>query len=250
VRLLAAALLATVLSGAAAHAESEPRLDCGAGAATPTQHATVEIWFGGDLGDWAPPTCTGWSARPFTVLVEAFGDTALTGGPSAILARLARISDLTTILYWSTRRERWRDLIPDATALSGPDPAHRRTDFDEAELRAGPIFFWQEENTPLGAVTYRMSARIVDAQTVVVEINNALPTRAKLFASVPPGHHEFLYLFRQLDNEMWSLYGLMRSGSGPRLVARAGRKSYGNRAVALFRYLAGERTDGAPPLFP
>jgi hypothetical protein len=100
VRLLAAALLATVLSGAAAHAESEPRLDCGAGAATPTQHATVEIWFGGDLGDWAPPTCTGWSARPFTVLVEAFGDTALTGGPSAILARLARISDLTTILYW------------------------------------------------------------------------------------------------------------------------------------------------------
>jgi hypothetical protein len=250
VRFLAAALLASVLSGAAAHAESKPLLDCGAGAATPMHHAKVEIWFGADLRDWAPPTCTGWPARPFTVLVEAIGDTALTGGPSAILARLARISDLKTIRYWSTTRDRWRDLIPDATALSGPYPAHRRTDFDEADLRAGTIFFWQEENTPLGAVTYRMSARIVDAQTVVVEINNALPARAALFASVPPGHHEFFYLFRRHDNEIWSLYGLMRSGSGPRLVARAGRKSYGNRAVALFRHLAGERTDGAPPLFP
>ena len=166
------------------------------------------------------------------------------------LGATARINDLTTIRYWSTTRHRWRDLIPDATALSSPDPAHRRTDFGEAELRAGPIFFWQEENTPLEAVTYRMAVREVDARTVVVEINNALPARATLFASVPPGHHEFLYRFHRRDDGRWSLYGLMRSGSGPRLIARAGRKSYGNRAVALFRYLAGESTDGAPPLFP
>lgn len=247
-RFLAVALLATVLSGAAAHAASEPRLDCGAG--TPTQHPTVEIWFGDDLEAWTPPACTGWAARRFTVLVETNGETALTGAPSDLLARLARISDLKTIRYWSTTRDRWRDLIPDATALSGPDPALRRPDFGEAELRAGAIYFWQEENTPLGAVTYRMATRVVDARTVVVEIKNALPARAALFASVPPGHHEFLYRFHRRDDGRWSLYGLMRSGSGPRLIARAGRKSYGNRAVALFRYLAGERTDGAPPLFP
>ena len=249
-RLLAAALLATVLSGTLAQANSEPRLDCGASTVTSTQHATVEIWFGVDLGVWAPPTCTGWLARPFTVLVEAIGKTVLKGGPSTILALLARISNLTTIRYWSTTRNQWRYLIPEATALSGPDPAHRRADFDRAELRTGTIFFWQEENTPLRAVTYRMSARVVNAQTVVVEIYNALPARAGPFITIPPGHHEFLYLFRQHDNEMWSLYGLMRSGSGPRLGARAGRKSYGNRAVALFRYLAGERTDEAPPLLP
>lgn len=249
-KFLAVALLATVLSGAAAHAASEPRIDCGAAAGTTTQHPTVGIWFGDDLAAWLPPACTGWAARRFTVLVETNGETALTGEPTALLARLARISDLTTIRYWSTTRDRWRDLIPDATALSGPDPATRRPDFGEAELRAGAIYFWQEENTPLGAVTYRMATRVVDARTVVVEINNALPARATLFASVPPGHHEFLYRFHRRDDGRWSLYGLMRSGSGPRLIARAGRKSYGNRAVALFRYLAGERTDGAPPLFP
>ena len=249
-RLLTVALLATVLSGAVARADSQPRLDCRADAAESTQHATVEVWFGVDLRDWAPPPCTEWSARPFTVLIEATGETALTGGPYAILARLARISDLTTIRYWSTTRDRWRDLITESTALIGPDPAHRRTDFDEAELIDGAIFFWQEENTPLGAVTYRMSTRIVDTHTVVVKIENALPARATLFTSIPPGHHEFFYTFKRHENGTWSLYGLMRSGSSPRLGASAGRKSYGNRAVALFRYLAGERTDGAPPLFP
>ena len=249
-RSLTLALLATVFSGAMAQAGSEPRLDCGADAAGSTQQATVEIWFGVDLRGWAPPPCTGWAARPFTVLIEATGETALTGGPYAILARLARISDLTTIRYWSTTRDRWRDLITESTALIGPDPAHRRTDFDEAELIASAVFFLQEENTPLGAVTYRMSTRIVDKQTVVVKIDNALPARAALFTSVPSGHHEFLHTFKRHDNGTWSLYSLMRSGSGPRLGASAGRKSYGNRAVALFRYLAGERTDGAPPLFP
>ena len=249
-RSLFVALLATVLSGVAAHAAAEPRLDCGAAAAPSPQHPTVGIWFGDDLAAWAPPACTGWPARPFTVLVEMNGETALTGGPTGILARLARVSDLTAIRYWSTTRSRWRELIPDATALSGPNPAQRRPDFGEADLRAGPIFFWQEENTPLGSVTYQMAATVVDARTVVVEINNALPARATLFASVPPGHHEFLYRFHRRDDGTWSLYGLMRSGSGPRLIARAGRKSYGNRAVALFRYLAGESTDGAPPLFP
>ena len=136
-RLLTVALLATVLSGAVARADSQPRLDCRADAAESTQHAKVEVWFGVDLRDWAPPPCTEWSARPFTVLIEATGETALTGGPYAILARLARISDLTTIRYWSTTRDRWRDLITESTALIGPDPAHRRTDFDEAELIDG-----------------------------------------------------------------------------------------------------------------
>jgi hypothetical protein len=250
VRLFAIALIAAALVATAAHAGPEPRLDCRADTTPPTQHPTVGIWFGGDLANWEPPGCTGWTARPLAVLVETHGDTALTGTPTDILTRLGSISDLTTIRYWSTTRDRWRQLIPNASALSDPDPAKLRPDFDAAELRAGPTFFWQEENTPLNAVTYRMDVRVIDARTVVVAINNALPARAALFASLAPGHHEFLYRFERRDNGTWSLYGLMRSGSGPQLIARAGRKSYGNRAVALFRYLAGERTDCAAPLFP
>lgn len=248
-----AVVLGTVLSLAAGIAEAAelPRDDCGAGplpgGRTPT---TIGIWFGDDLEDWTPPDCTGWAPRPFTVLVETVGSTQWTGAAQDILAHLARISDLTTIRYWSTTRGRWRVLIPDAAALHGPDPERRRADFSVADLRAGPVFFWQAENTPLDEVTYRMTVDQADADTVVVEISNALAARAGLFERVPPGEHTFFYRFDRREDGTWSLYGLMRSGSGPRLVARVGRKSYGNRASALFRYLAGAITDGAPPAFP
>jgi len=240
-----------LLSAADTDAAPLPRTDCGAGAPeTGAAALHVGIWFGGDLEDWIPPRCTGWSAQQFTVLVETAGATHLTGRADDILARLARISDLTTIRYWSTTRDRWRPLIPDAAALEAPDPDRRRGDFTAADLRAGPVFFWQEENTPLDEVTYRMTVREADADTVVVEISNALAARAGPFERVPPGHHTFFYRFDRREDGAWTLYGLMRSGSGPRLIARVGRKSYGNRAVALFRYLAGQVTDGAPPVYP
>jgi len=246
-----AAAAALLLGVASAGAAPLPRTDCGAaapdaGAAQPH----VGIWFGDELANWMPPQCTGWAAQPFTVLVETAGRTHLTGDADEILGRLARISDLTTIRYWSTTRDRWRALIPEAAALAAPDPAQRRGDFTAADLRAGPVFFWQEENTPLDAVTYRMTVRRADTDTVAIEISNALAARAGLFERVPPGHHAFFYRFDRREDGGWTLYGLMRSGSGPRLVARAGRKSYGNRAVALFRYLAGEITDGAPAVYP
>jgi hypothetical protein len=251
IKLMATALLVAAVSVTAAHAAAEPHTDCGGdGPATMDTPPTVGIWFGDKMVDWAPPACSGWLAQPFTVLVETFGTTALTGGPDDILMRLARISDLTTIQYWSTTRQRWRTLISDAAALDGPDPEGRRADFSVAELRAGPLFFWQDENTPLGRVTYQMHVRQADRDTVVVEIANALPARAGLFERVPPGRHTFFYRFHRSETGVWSLYGLMRSGSGPRLIASAGRKSYGNRAVALFRYLAGLPTDGTPPRFP
>ncbi|NQV82047.1 MAG: hypothetical protein HQ495_15930 [Alphaproteobacteria bacterium] len=245
----AAALCANVVLAAPL-----PLADCGAsttgesaGEGTPA----VGIWFGRDLATWEPAPCTGWTARPFTVLVETTGVTKFSGTKEDILDRLGRISDLATIQYWSTTRGRWRSLIPDATALSSDDPDDRRvTDFTAQELVTGAHFFWQKENTPLGDVTYRLSVRQADATTVIVDMVNARTARATIFSKLPPGHHEFLYVFRRGDDGMWRIYGLMRTGNGPNPIAATGRKSYGNRAVALFRYLAGDATDGAPPLFP
>lgn len=236
-----------------AAADTLPRTDCGAdaGQSSVETNPTVAMWFGDDLATWQPPACTGWTARPFTVLVETWGRTDAHGSADDILARLGRIADLTEIRYWSTTRGRWRALVPDAAALNAPDPNDRRAgDFTARELRSGVHYFWQEENTPLGAVTYALTVRHVDEARIVVAIANALPARASVFTRLPPGHHEFLYVFRRGADGRWSIYGLMRTGSGPNPIAQIGRKSYGNRAVALFRYFAGEPTDAAPPLFP
>ncbi|MDA1057568.1 MAG: hypothetical protein O3C65_02685 [Proteobacteria bacterium] len=244
---------AAALSATIAVAAPLPQPDCGAGATGETREGVpaVGIWFGGDLAAWQPPPCTGWAARPFTVLVETAGETNLSGSTADILDRLGRISDLTTIQYWSTTRGRWRGLIPDAAALSSDDPDDRRAaDFTAQELTTAEHFFWQKENTPLGAVTYRLSIRQADDTTVIVDMANARAARATIFSRLPPGHHEFLYVFRRDNDGRWRIYALMRTGNGPNPIAATGRKSYGNRAVALFRYLAGDATDGAPPLFP
>ena len=248
----AAAVLISLALLLPATAVAQPRADCGAapGIADDAPLPRVTIFFGGDLEDWMPPACTGWAMRAFTVMVETEGLSARAETADAVLARLGQISAYPSIRYWSATRERWRDLIPDAAALHEPDPVSRRADFSAAELRAGPQYFWQEERTPLDAVTYRVRVREPDATTIMVALDNALPARASIFETLPPGTHEFLYVLRQRPDGRWRIYGLMRSGTRPSLIAATRGKSYGNRAVALYRHLAGEATDGAPPLFP
>jgi hypothetical protein len=246
--LLAIALLAA----APAWAADRPRTDCGAAAAFDAGETLprIGIFFGGDFADWVPPSCSGWTPRPFTVMVETEGVSARAESTGDILSRLGRISAYADIRYWSTTRGRWRDLVPEASALSAADPAARRPDFTAAELREGPHFFWQQEHTPLDEVTYRLDVVEASDAAITVRLSNALPARASLFETLPPGAHEFVYALRRRDDGRWTIYGLMRTGNGPSLFAAAGRRSYGNRAVALYRHLAGETTDGAPPLFP
>lgn len=253
--LAATVIWAAAITPYAPHAEAAtlPSADCGEDAAQSTSATIplVTMWFGGDLEDWLPPACTGWTARPFTVLVETWGRTGSRASTDAMLARLGQIADMKEIQYWSTTRDRWRALVPDAAALNSPDPDDRRpAGFTASELRSGVRYFWQAENTPLGEVTYALTVRHADETRIVVAIANALPARASVFSRLPPGHHEFLYVFRRKEGNPWTIYGLMRTGTGPNLIAQTGRKSYGNRAVALFRYFADEPTDLAPPLFP
>lgn len=246
-----ALVLLLVLTGAPAGAADQPRQDCGAagfdeGGPVPR----VAIYFGGDLDDWVPPACTGWAPRPFTVLVETEGLSARPESADDILARVGRISMYPEIRYWSATRERWRALVPSATALRAADPAATRGDFSAEELRTGLRHFWQEENTPLDAVTYALDATRAEDDRLVIHVTNALPARVSVFETLAAGRHAFFYALYRRPDGRWRIYGLMRTGNGPSIFAASGRRSYGNRAVALYRYLAGSPTAAAPPLFP
>lgn len=245
------ALAVCAWPAAAVLADEGPRADCGASAQQSDSTAPrIGIYFGSNLEDWTPPVCTGWQPRPFTVLVETEGVSARPETVDEILARLGRISAYPEIAYWSATRGRWRTLVPSATALRAPDPAAARGDFSAAELRQGVQYFWQEENTPLDTVTYAIEVDRATGDQLVVRVTNAQTARVTLFETLAPGCHAFLYVLRRRPDGKWNIYGLMRTGNGPSILAATGRKSYGNRAVALYRYLAGEQTDGAPPLFP
>lgn len=208
----------------------------------------VRVWFQSSLpGDWTPPSCTGWQPRPFTVLVGAAGRFENRQGADGILRRMASISRLTSIDYWSVTRGRWRKLFSDATALTGPDRGARRSDFTADELRPGEtLYFWQEESSAAGSAVYRLRIRERKPDRIVLAIDNVSPVSLAFLTLAEAGAYEFLYLLERESPGVWRYYSLSRAGDGPVLLAESHEKSYVNRAVAIFRYVAGIATDREP----
>lgn len=212
----------------------------------------VRVWFQSDLPkDWAPATCTGWRPRPFTVLVGAAGRFENRQGVDGVILRMASISHLTSVNYWSVTRGRWHQLFSDTAALTRPNRETRRQDFTTDELRPGAtLYFWQEESSAAGSAVYRLRIRERNPERVVFAIDNVSPVTLAFLTLAETGEYEFLYLLERETPHIWRYYSLSRAGDGPVLFAESHQKSYVNRAVALFRHLAGIATNREPPAAP
>jgi hypothetical protein len=257
VRVLGGLFLAVLFSAvvpSAALADPGPHLPCQAGTVIPLFAPSgplpaYRIWYGDDFpGGWTPPACTPWEKKPFAILVATAGRFHEPGGIEAVAARFARISSLSSVRYWSVTRQRWRGLIEDAHALSGPDPAGLRGDFTAAELRpSATLFFRQQENTPAGDVIYRLTVHERNADRLVVTTENALPVRFLLLPLFGPGDYQTLFVIEREDEGHWRYYSLLRVAGSFETMLRDHAASYINRAVAIFRHIAGLPTDAEPP---
>jgi hypothetical protein len=255
-RRTATALLLTALLAmpAAAEAAAGPVPPCAAATTVPAHGAegptpAVTVWHGDDLGrPWQPPECLGWQAMDTAVAVAAAGRFREPGGTSAILARFSRISRLTAMKYWSVTRQIWRPLVPAATALSGPDRSFVREDFLPGELTTGDHFhYWQTENSPAGDVVYRVEIRHKSVDRLVLRIENATPVRFLLMPLFDTGEYQFIYFLQREDGDIWRFYSLLRAGDAMGVSGEDHEASFVNRAVAVFRHIAGIAGDAAPP---
>ena len=162
---LASIVFAAVPAWGPTWAADRPHAPCGGEAYPefPKVDAAPEIrvWFRGDIeGGWTPAACTGWDEQDFTVLVALAGRYYDDSGIEGFLGRVAAISGLASIKYWSTTRKRWRELVPEAYALDGPDKALRRPDFSVAELKSGKdLYYWQRERSPADNIIYGLRLR-------------------------------------------------------------------------------------------
>jgi hypothetical protein len=210
------------------------------------------VWGAADLPDgWVPAQCTGWPAGPVGAVVGLAGRFANPGGERALLDRLGAVSAFATIRYWSVTRQRWRALLLESYALQGPNPLARRGDFSPEELLAGERYYlWQSENGPAGAMLYEGRVLRPGPGRLRLDVQNALPVRRLGITLIEAGAHR---LRLELDHERgdeWRYYHLQRTRSELSLGAPAPRASLVNRAVALFRHLAGLPTDTEPPAAP
>jgi hypothetical protein len=213
---------------------------------------SVKVWYGSDFEkQWRPPACLKWRPMDVAVVVATAGRFHEAGGIEAILSRFAGVSRLTTMKYWSVTRQVWRQLVPQAHALSGPDRASRRGDFSPSELTQGVRFhYWQRENSPADDVVYRVEVRTRSADALTLAFENATPVRFLLLPLFDAGEYQFVYFLAREDGDIWRYYSLLRTAGSLGILGRDHAASFINRAVAVFRYIAGMAGDSAPPAAP
>lgn len=255
--LIAAICLATPAAIPVANEASLPQPPCAVRPPSPAYPAVdqlpnVSVWLEGDeLSAWSPPPCTGWGDKPASLLLGIAARFHHAGDADALVARWAAISAFRSIEYWSAKRQRWRNLFDEAYALSGPDPASRRADFDPTELQAGrELFLLQDENGPIGEVVQRLTVRERASDGLVLEIENVSPGRLLMLSLIEAGDAQILIFLERHDAGSWNYYSLVRLSEVASVIDPDRARSYVNRAVGLFRHIAGLPTDQEPPLAP
>jgi hypothetical protein len=249
-----ALLIALLVSLAAARpghaADWAPRPPCGEGDPAPPYaelNARPE-WRGESLRNWQPPACTGWQPLPSATVVALAGRFRHEGSGDVLLERFGAISRFDGVRYWSTSRGGWRELFSDSRGVTSARGDTARPDFTPDELRSGRDFYFHQYDNGLGAeAVHRLRVRQASADRLVVAVENATAAGPWLF-SIPPGELQSLYFVERLpDGDVWGFYSLTRTTSS---LAASRVKSFANRATAIFRHVAGMRTDTEPPTAP
>jgi Family of unknown function (DUF6675) len=253
-RALALAGAMLLLPGAGTAGANGPRPPCGEAPqpayADPGGSPNVQAWSGGDLGpNWRPPDCVSWASPGFDVLVALAGSFTDRGTAQDLLARFGGISRMTAIRYWSVTNQAWDPLVTSATALRGPDLGQRRPDFAPAEMTAGTtLFFAQSDNRSSGEVVYRLLIRERRPNRLVIATENVTAVRKLILTLFAPGELQSTSFLERRSPGVWTYYSLSRTSPDANPLARGHAASYLNRAVALFRYVAGIPTDQEPPV--
>ncbi len=245
-------VILALLPSAAAQNDPGPQPPCGSAVAPAfpdlAHSPVVKVWSVSDLAPgWTPPTCTGWSGAGFSTLIATVARFRNADGADVLRRRVAAVSGWKGIQYWSTTGKRWQTLVLDAYTIDSPG-GNRRADFSANELTAGKSLYFHQEDNLSGNAEYRLRIRSVSGERLVFDTENVSPIRYLLLTLFQPGEAQAVYFLNRESAQVWRFYSLARTrGNASGLLA--GREaSFVNRAVALYRHLAGIPTDQDPPV--
>jgi hypothetical protein len=216
----------------------------------------IRVWRDAQIQGWRNPACLEFAPLEANTVVATAGRFRVAGGIEELAGRVGAISNHTSIRYFSVRDEEWQPLFRQAYAIddlvSTAPASARRGDFAAADVQTGRTMrFWQEENSLLSPVTYRLTIRERTENRLVYTIVNETAGKAMFLRAIEPGEFRQLYVLERDESEgnVWRYYSLAeaRTKMGPFNLSS---RSYINRAGAYFRYIAGLPTDMEPPPAP
>ena len=153
---------------------------------------------------------------------------------------------MTATHYWPQTHRDSRPMLEHSSALRSANPKDTRPDFGAAELKSGAELHYAQSDPMTGnTVVYRARVDAATADTIVVEVENATPVKLAFFTIFEPRALRTVHVLRKGAGDVWDYY-LLAVAAGSH--ADSGRKSIENRALAMYRYVAGERIDRGEPL--
>jgi hypothetical protein len=250
-----AVFAAILYAGGSSRADIAPQPPCGSAPFPPYPDVgdppAVKAWGRTESGrDWTPPACTGWTDPGFTTLVAVAGRFRHASGAEDLLRRIGAISGHAGIRYWSTTHKRWQTLIIESHALSDATGDRRREDFFPGEMTEGRSLYFQQEDNLSGKAIYRMRVRSVSPDRLVFDTENTGTVRYLRMPMFRPGGLQTITFLDRESRDVWRYYSITRTGRNASLLTAGYESSSANRAVALYRYLAGIPTDKEPPASP
>ncbi len=211
---------------------------------------TIGIWHASDLAqaNWQPPGCTGWPAGSHAKLIVTLtGSIHFDGEMDGLLAKIGAISTLKDISYWSAADKAWGHLATDASALTDANAKNRRRDFAGTDFAKGADLYYWEDGASTGATVYRLRVFESTAQRLVISSDNVTTVRKFVFTLFKPGALQSLLFIQRLSPGTFGVYILTRTGEGASILSNGHEEVFINRADALFRQLAGIKTNQEPP---
>jgi hypothetical protein len=248
--LVAIAFVTQVAHHAAA---AEPVTPCGSNPypayAPPGPLPALALWQAGELpAGWVPPACTGWAPRDDSIVFAVAGQFEHDGSFDALLARAGAFSRQTEIRRWNVKTGRWEQQYKASVALTGPDPDLRRPDFQPAEfVRGARLYFVQDDMESLGPIVHELTVHERSPERLVITTRNVNKGRAYLVPVLDPGGLEGFFMVEREAGSIWRYYSLTRVHLLVPDAMAPPPKDHLNKAVALFRFLAGIQTDTEPP---
>jgi hypothetical protein len=209
----------------------------------------VGFWSTEDLGGiWSPPSCSGWAAAPTTFVVAVSGHFSNRSDVAGMLTHIGTITALTQVRYWSVTDKKWDALFTRATSLRGPQPSAVRGDFSADEFHTGSeLYFLSADNRMQKDMVTKVRAVELGPNRIVLEMTNVAPLRWLAFTVVAAGDLQTLYFLDRESAVSWRFYSVTRVLNGGVLSRIVTGPSYVNRAVAMFRHIAGIASDRDPP---
>jgi hypothetical protein len=212
----------------------------------------ITLLTAADAGRWTVPSCTAWHGNSASLVVGLAARFRSASDTDVLLSRIGAISSLRGVHYWSVTDKQWNAMFTRATALEGSNPEKPRGDFSAAELHSGrDLYFLAADNRSRYETVSRLRVSERDKGRIVIESDNVTPLRWLFTSFAAPGDVQTWYFLEHEAAESWRFYSLTRVQYGSLWFSGViPNASYVNRALAMYRYIAGIPTDRDPPAAP